>query len=165
MNGQHFYALTYKAACLDLQGQHADALPLWDRAAASPQVKATTYINRGKCLTKLGRHVEALESFDQSIALKPSPEGYRSKGSCLWIMEKPDEAYGEWQAGLELDPEEVTLHFLVAAYHHSGDRLEEAMAAINRAMEVGQDQGIPVEVLELKDTLTEAIAAKRQGGM
>lgn len=68
---QHVLVADAMAWALYLSGQHAQALPYADRAAALGTVDATFAYHRGMILRGLGRHAEAAQQLDAALRINP----------------------------------------------------------------------------------------------
>uniref|UniRef100_A0A7S0SIM2 Uncharacterized protein n=1 Tax=Mantoniella antarctica TaxID=81844 RepID=A0A7S0SIM2_9CHLO len=70
----------------------------------------TLFGNIAAVLTKLGRFQEAVEAADHAVFLNPEwAKGYFRKGAALFALGRPHEAVAAYDAGLEVEPNNVDL--------------------------------------------------------
>jgi tetratricopeptide (TPR) repeat protein len=104
--------------------------------AYKKQILAKTWLKKGNRLFKLGRHKEALNAFDKTIALDPSNSiGYYRKGNALEKLEQYDSAYAAYLKAQNIDPDNKTLH------HHMGicllklEKFKQAYETLKKALQ------------------------------
>lgn len=150
-----FEAHTAKAVLLDEAGDHSAAILLWDKAVELNPDCSGTQTNRGRCLFHLKRVDDALRAFDRAISLKPTEaEPYKAKGVLLWTTQDQAGALSSWSEGVAKAEPDVYLNYLLAVGLRSKGDTRQALQAINKAREIGQQQGaVPLEVMELRDQL------------
>ncbi len=101
-----------------LSGNAGRAVELLERAAAYQHGsgKALSFYYRGAILNRLGRHEEALESLNRSLAEAPELILAREeKGESLWQMGRRQEAVAVWSEAVGRNPNLVLSNNLLAA--------------------------------------------------
>jgi hypothetical protein len=95
--------------------------------AIRQQPKPDYLSNLGKALQRLGRHEEALKSFDKAAQLKPDDaESWKNIGNVLVDLGRPAEALLSFQHVLELDPRHWEAALRSASLLRDLGRFEEA---------------------------------------
>ena len=96
-------------------GRLAEAIALFDRAAAGrPEVPAF-HNSRAVALMAAGRPLDALAAYDRAIALAPAdPDAHFNRGIALHGLGRPGDAVAAFDAALALDPG------LAAAWNNRG---------------------------------------------
>lgn len=87
--------------------RYADALVAFDRASQIPDPtdKERVWLNKGSCLLMLGREEEALDSFEQALAIQPTyVKALTQKAAVLGGLGRVGEALATANRVLELDP-------------------------------------------------------------
>ena len=72
---------------------------------------ADTLSNRGVVLAGLGRHAQALESYDRALAIKPIATSFSNRGNSLVALKRFDEALASFDQALVLDPAHPGAHW------------------------------------------------------
>lgn len=90
-------------------GKYREALDVCDKALAIDPyslLASCVWTQRGLVLLDLGRHQEAVESFDNAIAIWPNNEvSWSSRASALLLLSLYQEAVESCDKALELDPD------------------------------------------------------------
>lgn len=122
------------------RGRYLEALELYQLALAAQPNNIGDLNNLALCLSKLGRHSEAIEKIDQAIQLAgPKIELLDSKGMILLAGENLDPALAAFQK-VTSDARASGIHFLhLAAASARANRPAESRAAIEKAKERGID--------------------------
>ncbi len=82
----------------------------------------------GSALQQLGRHAEALKTFDKAVQLRPDdPDLWRNLGMALADTGRPDEAMLSFQHALKLDPEHWDAAYRIGFMHREQGRPGEAL--------------------------------------
>ncbi len=104
-------------------------------AGSGEAMAATSYIDRGKELQNLGRHEEALESYDQAIALDPgSAAAFNDRGTVLQYLQRYGEALASHDRAAELRPDDASAYYNQGTALLNLGRHEEALARYDRAI-------------------------------
>jgi len=73
---------------------------------------AEAHNNRGNALRALNRPMEALASYDKTIALKPDyAEAHNNRGNVLLDLKRPEEALISYDKAIALKPNDAGAHF------------------------------------------------------
>ena len=76
-----------------------------DRCCSSP-IWRRAWLGRGGVFSALKRHEEALEAYDQALALKSDLEGaWTARGNVLTELRRYDEAFTAYDKAFVLDPD------------------------------------------------------------
>ncbi len=138
-------ALNLKGVIAHTQGRYADALPLFERAAAALPTFAEAHFNKANSLKALERHEDALAAYTTAIDLKPDYIDARlNAGTLLQKMGRTDDAIAAFRDMARIAPADARGHYnlgvcltetLLASL---GDTFEavadEAEAALKRAV-------------------------------
>ncbi|MEG6509345.1 tetratricopeptide repeat protein [Methyloligella sp. 2.7D] len=92
-----------------LRGQYEKAIGILDRALSEPEiadfVKASIYSDRGIAKWRLKRTKEAIDDFNQSIAISPeNATVYNNRGNALLDLGHPEEAVKDFDRAIALSP-------------------------------------------------------------
>jgi tetratricopeptide (TPR) repeat protein len=122
---------------LSFRAQQYDHAVEWLVRAIRREPRPEFLASLGRTLRRLGRHDEALQTFDKAIQLKPTDaELWRELGETLTGLKRTDEAVLALQHALALDPDNF------GTAHQCGDllrtlrRFEEALACFVRCDEL-----------------------------
>lgn len=115
-------------------GQIKEALKSFDDAIECDINFTDAYGNRANMLSELGRHSEALSSFDRAIALSNSPSDWLNRGATLHAMGRIDEAIRSYDKAIELDPDFCVTHCNRAHALLDANREAEALAGYEKAV-------------------------------
>lgn len=97
--------LLQRGISLSEQGQHADALAVYDDVLRLLPDQAEALNNRGICLIQLGRPGEAVASFDRALSIRPQfPEAWGNRGSALFDAGDAEGALESFRRSLGLRP-------------------------------------------------------------
>ena len=115
------------------QGRPAEALD-WIAAALNLKRDADVLTSRGNILEALGRPDEALESYDQALALQPDlTNALYNRGTVLSNLKRPSEALNSYDMALALKPDDAEILLNRSAVLLELNRPEEALAAAEKA--------------------------------
>ncbi|MEM9244829.1 MAG: tetratricopeptide repeat protein, partial [Cyanobacteria bacterium P01_F01_bin.153] len=130
--------LTDEAFDLTNQGSYAEAEAIWTRILESFPYNAEIWSNRGNARASQMKLDEALEDYEQAIALAPdAPDPYLNRGATLENMGQWEEAISDYNRVLDIDPEDA------AAYNNRGNaqgglgNWENAVEDFKRAADLG----------------------------
>lgn len=108
------------------------------------EATAPTDVNRATILMKIGaayeldgKYEDAVQNYQQAVALKPDASTYNNLGNDYAKLGKIDEATAAYQKGVELDPANAArtyLNFGITLYN--AQRLKDAIAPLKKATEL-----------------------------
>lgn len=155
-----------RGVVLQRLGRLADAIQSYDQALALLPDHAQSWLNRGTALHTQGRFAEALESFGRALKLAPGyAKAWQGHGSALMGLQRFEEAVESLDRALEIapgDPHSLEQRRIAlraigtlkdipsgenaaevwrerAAIFHVGQRFSEALAAVEKALELEPD--------------------------
>lgn len=120
-------------------GRYADATPLLEQAAETPELALSSKFLHALALVRAGAHAEGIDrleamiaagNFDQDITLGLVQRG---RGDALWAQGKLAEAEKAHRAGLSNEPSAIG-YFDLARLLVSQDRIDEALTAIDASV-------------------------------
>lgn len=113
------------------------------RCSAAPDAgaeTADTLIKRGDILHALGRHFEALVSFDRALTLAPDhADCHVKRGFALYYLNRVEAALASYDQALALAPKDTTILLCRAQTLRQLDRCEEALAAVDHVLALKPD--------------------------
>lgn len=90
------------------QGQHLEAIALFDRLIDRDPGNASYYNNRGLLCFQMGEYIDALDDYDQAIALSPLlSQVYNNRANCHAALGNLDEAVADYDTALDLNPTDI----------------------------------------------------------
>lgn len=117
-------------ACHRLEAALADYDAALDPASLDVATQAHVHANRGTTLHALGRHDEALESFDRAMQCdERTPGVHYNRGNALRSLRRHEEALVSFDRALEADPVDVQAQFNRSISLGALDRWLEALEA------------------------------------
>jgi len=151
---------------LEIDANHADTLHLmgllsfqaaqydlaveWMVRAIRQQPKPDYLSNLGRALQRLGRHEEALKSFDTAAQLKPDDaESWKNIGNVLVDLGRPAEALLSFQHVLKLDSTHWEAALRSASLLRGLGRLEEALRHFDRCDELQPNHAVVLRLRAL----------------
>lgn len=159
----HIDALQMMGLVQLAKGEPAEALRLIAaalRARSSPQ----TFLNHGLALNALGRHAEALESFDRALKMKSKfAEAHNNRGAALAALGREAEAEQSYRKAIAIKPDYAEAHYNLGSLLRTLGRYEEALKSLDRALalrpnyvKAHNNRGLVLEVLDRNE---DALAA------
>lgn len=134
-------ARPHDAAALHLLGVAADAQGEWFRAAdlisQALAIRETAQFrsNQGMVLGHIGQHLEALDSFERALSLRPDyPEALNNQGVSLDALDRPVEAEQAYRRAVDLRPDYLDAWANLANTLWARGRAQEAVAACEQAL-------------------------------
>jgi tetratricopeptide (TPR) repeat protein len=113
------------------------------RCSAAPDgaaETADTHIKRGDILQALGRHFEALVSFDRALTLAPGrADCHVRRGFALYYLNRVEAALASYDQALALAPNDATILLCRAQTLRQLDRCEEALAVLDQVLALKPD--------------------------
>ena len=110
------------------------ALPVFDLALSLDPQNAAVYSNLGNAQARLGRAVDAVESYGRALALNPDyPAALSNRAAQLISLGRPQEALIDLERALALNPRLGTAHRLRGMALGALDRPMESLASIEAA--------------------------------
>jgi Tfp pilus assembly protein PilF len=121
-------------------GSPAEALPLLQRAVAADGSNHLAHHQLAMVFMDLGRHGEALGSFDGALSLKPDfAPALLHRGYALRALEQPEEALASFAAVVRVDPTVAQAHCAKADALQDLQRPEEALCSYDEAIRRHRD--------------------------
>ena len=125
---------TNKARALACLGRVDDALKSY-RQALDLGPSAQLYGEYGNYLYDLGRHAEAVSSFDQAIRIDPNSSGaLKLKGEALLKVKQPERAAECFRRVTKIFPKSASAHNRLAAALFEAKKYDEAKSSLTRAV-------------------------------
>jgi tetratricopeptide (TPR) repeat protein len=134
-------------------GKTDAALRLLDRLSAKYPDRADPYIQKGDLLAGEKKYTEAVEAYDQAVALTPHPGRsdwflFYARGAAYERSHEWPKAEADMKHALKLYPEQpVVLNFLGFSWADQNRNLTEAHAMIQRALDQRPNDGEIVDSL------------------
>ena len=137
------------------QGRHAEALE-WIGASLKLHSSADALSNYGNVLQALGRLEEALERYDQALAIEPKLiNALYNRGVTLSNMKRMAEALASYDKALEIAPDDPSIWMNRIPVLIDLNRPQEALAAAEKLLALAPDyaeawnnHGIALQALE-----------------
>lgn len=108
--------------------------------SSPPPGTADNYYLQGVEFYKARQYVEAIQSFERSIAILPMSPAYNDLGNCHLRLEQYSEAIAAYKEAIRLKPDNSVAYFnLGTAYHESKDN-ENALTAFREVVRIEPDQ-------------------------
>ena len=112
-----------------LQAEQYDHAVEWISRAIRQEPKPFYLTSLGTCLSRQGRHEEALQAFDKAVQLKPDDaELWRDLGNMLVALGRTHEAILSFQHALRLNPQHWEAANQCAILLHGLGRVEESLS-------------------------------------
>ncbi len=131
-------ALTDEAFDLTNRGNYAEAEAIWTEILETFPNNAEIWSNRGNARASQMKLQEAIEDYEQAIALAPdAPDPYLNRGAALENMGRWDDAIADYNQVLAIDPDDA------AAYNNRGNaqggqgNWDAALTDFQKAAELG----------------------------
>jgi len=113
-----------------------------------PQDFAVSWWMLGDAQVKEGRLFDALESYDRSLATRPTSAAWNNKGTALLRLSRAGEAAGAFQKAVDLEAgNREAWNNLGVAWKRKGDSFDEAEEAFLQALKRFPDYRLPAENL------------------
>ena len=137
---QHFDALHMLGVLEAQRGNPQAAVDLIGRAIKVDGRNPAAHNNRGNALRALGRHKEALASFDKALTLRPDyPEALNNRGNALRDLGRAREALVSYDKALALRPDNLESLSNRGNALRDLKRPEDALASFDRALALRPD--------------------------
>lgn len=138
------------------QNQPGDAVGLIAAAIAVDRTSVAAHSNYGLALGALGRHDEALASFDKALAINPrNADTVRNRADTLYDLGRIEEALAGYDKALEIDPRHVgalvNRGLLLRDLGRTAEALasyDKALAADSRDVEAWNNRGVALADLD-----------------
>lgn len=112
--------------------------PLPDLAADGEALEAREIMDKGYSLTELGKYSEALEAYDQAIALNRTNSWYWARRArTLRLLERYDEALATYQQAIALQPDYAWAWNGMGIIYDRQNRLTDALEAFQKSVSLG----------------------------
>lgn len=140
INQNHAETLHAQAIMACQRGQHAAAVPLFQKAIHENPAKAVFHYNLGNAFKDLGRLDDAVPCYRQALLLKPDYlEAWNNLGIVFHSQGKFDEALSAYQKALQLKPDHAEALYNLANTLQSQGRLQEALLYYQKALGAKED--------------------------
>ncbi|HET7083338.1 MAG TPA: tetratricopeptide repeat protein [Rhizomicrobium sp.] len=116
------------------QGKLAEAQTEMDAALKLNPRDAGAWANYGNVLNLLGRHGDAVASYDRALAISPDAGTWNNRGNALQSLNRRAEAVASFERALALEPNNVQAWFTRGLLLGELGRADEAMDSYNRAL-------------------------------
>jgi tetratricopeptide (TPR) repeat protein len=127
--------LLQQGISLGNNGQHREALAVYDRLLTARPDLVEALNNRGIVLIQLRQFGEAVSSFDRALAINPRlPEAWSNRGSAQMEAGDPDSALESFARAIELRPDAFGALAGSARLRAERGQWLEALALIDRAL-------------------------------
>ncbi|MEO8278570.1 MAG: tetratricopeptide repeat protein [Ideonella sp.] len=161
-NALHFFGLLRHQ-----QGRTAEAIPYLRRTTQLVPEAPGPWMNLGNVLIETEQFIEALIPLQRAQRLDPeSPTNYNNLGIAYLHADQLEASEAAFREGLRLDPKRHELHHNFARMLKAGGRLPEAVASLNRSIELQPDIAASHQLLsichfELGDTALSLAALQK----
>ena len=121
-----------------------------DEVHLSRRDRAATFVNRGILQAGLDRYQEALNDYNDALAIEAQlPQAWNGKGNLYYLADRYDDAIEAYERALQMNlPERhVAYYNLGITYAKMGDRAA-AERSFNTAIEIAPEWPLPKERLE-----------------
>jgi tetratricopeptide (TPR) repeat protein len=120
--------------------RNLEALELFETVLAEDESYSDAWIERGICLSKLGRYEEAIASYDQAISINPDDDqSWFYRGICLSKLGRHEEAIASYDQLISINSEGNLAWILRGFSMDKLGRYEEAISSYNRAISINPD--------------------------
>lgn len=131
----HFDALHFLGVIAVRNGQVQRGVELISRAIDLDGNIAEAHGNLGDALRRLGRHEDAVASYDCAIALRTDlAQVYCNRGNALTDLERPEEALASYDRAIALKPDYAHAYSNRGVALQDLQRLEEALLCYDKAI-------------------------------
>jgi Flp pilus assembly protein TadD len=131
-----YYRLIDVAAEAMNKGQHAEAIPLLEKALESSPGDAVVHNSLGSALAATGRLTGAVAQYRKATQLSPDyPDAHNNLASALVQSGRPDQAIVEFQRALALKPDFAEAHSGLGGVLAQKGRTDEAIPHLLKAVE------------------------------
>jgi len=132
---EHALALYHLAVMSCQQGRFGDGIELARRSLASDPRQPRAHNLTGMALSRLGRHAEALVSFDAALVEQPDfADAHGNRASALMELGRLADALASYQRAVALEPNSVGDLLNLGTALHGVGRHEGAIASFDRAL-------------------------------
>jgi len=128
-----WYRVGYIYCCTDVRDFEA-AIEAYDKAIGLNPDEKTSYNNRAKAKTELGRHKEALIDADKAVRLDPNSTTYNTRGAILFKLGLVKEAIDDYNRAILIGPDFAETYSNRANASASLGRFKEAIDDYNEAI-------------------------------
>lgn len=116
------------------------ALEYMNRAVTVAPRNYKGFYNRGLLFLKNKQPGQAIQSFNQALALYDYAKAYTGRASAYYMLGDIAKAMNDAQLALTTDPRSAKAHFVLANCYNDLNRLDEALASYNKSIELnGQE--------------------------
>jgi len=139
---EHAQALYHLAVIACQRGDFGDGIELAQRSLASEAHQPRTQNLLGMALSRLGRHEDALASFERAIAAAPDfADAHGNRASALMELGRLEEACADYERAVALQPASIGDWLNLGTVLHRLGRHDDAIAAYDRVLAL--QAGIP----------------------
>ena len=125
----NFTALHFLGVLRAQQGRNSEAQRLIEAAIKSNPRSASALTNYGNVLIALGRHQDALESYNRALALQWDPVTLNGKATALQKLGRFDDALESYDRAIAAKPDYAEAHYNRGNILQALGRFDEAIAS------------------------------------
>jgi len=131
--------------------EHQQAI--WDHWSNSGSPTADMLLQRGRVAIQTGRHEQAIDHFNDLIALYPNfAEGWNARATAYFVMEEYGQSIKDIEHTLSLEPRHFGAYSGLGVILERIDQKEEAMRAYRKAIELNPHlPGAKIAIERLSD--------------
>ncbi|HQQ93332.1 MAG TPA: tetratricopeptide repeat protein [Bacteroidia bacterium] len=134
-----FVALNSLGAELMLQNEDQRALEVLNKSIRVSPQNYKGYYNKGLLLLKTQKPLEAISSFNRSIALYDYPKAYVGRASAYFMRQDFSKAMADANYVLQKDPSQAKAYFILGNCFNSLNQVDSAIANYTRGIELVND--------------------------
>jgi len=132
---------------LSIQSRQYDHAVEWIARAIRRDPRPEYLVSLGRTLQFLGRHEDALKTFDKAVQLKPDDaELWKNLGNALVDVKRPQDALLSFQQALKLNPRHWNAAYQCGVLLREQGRLEAALPYLDLACGEQPDQPLVLEL-------------------
>ena len=122
------------------EGRYDEALPVFQQVVDANPTIADAQQGLGRTLFALGDCDGAIEHQGQAVQLLSINGTYTVFGDMLLECQRVDQAIAAYQQAIELDPNEVRTHFVLAQAYMARGQSEDAIREFNKTLELDSNR-------------------------
>ncbi|HEY6458031.1 MAG TPA: tetratricopeptide repeat protein [Steroidobacteraceae bacterium] len=127
-------ALDSRASLYLSRGQFEPAIHDFDELLARDSANSLAYLNRGVAKEQAGNLQGALEDYARSIEVAPSASAHFDRANLYVQLDQPDQALADFNAALEIDPNNIKALLGRADMNYGARRLTDSLTDYTRVV-------------------------------